>query len=67
VNLAGDHLNAIHFRTGRKTARQLEHIGGLASCICITPQLEIMATKQAMQMQMKEVKTHLNFRRLAHL
>jgi len=58
LDAAGDHLQPIHLGLLGQGPRQLEHVGGLATGVGITPQLQIVATDQAMQMQMEQIQTH---------
>ena len=67
VNQPGDHLNPVHLRPSRQATHQLQHVGGLPTGISITPQFEVVTTKQTVQMQMKQIETHPDLRRLAQL
>ncbi len=67
VNQPGEHLHPIHLGASRQGPHQLEHVGGLSAGIRIAPQFELMPSKQPVQMQMKQIKTHPDLRRCIQL
>ena len=67
LNQPGNDVDALHLRASRQSLGQLKHVGGLSTGIRITSKLQVMAAKQAMQMEMQQVVAHSPPRRLAHL
>ena len=57
VEEAADHLHPFHFRADRQTPGQLEHVGGLAAGIGITAEFQVLATEQAMELEMQNDQT----------
>jgi hypothetical protein len=48
----------INLRAQSQTSRKFEHIQGLTAGIGITAELQILRTKQTMQVQMQQTKAH---------
>ena len=54
----GHQLKPLHLRPSGQAADQLKDIGGLTTGIGITTEFRIMATQQAMQVQVQQKQTH---------
>ena len=48
----------IDIRLLRQMLNKLEYVKGLPACVGIASELQLMGTKQAMQMQMQQTQTH---------
>ena len=55
VDQPGDHLHPLHLRTGGQATGQLQDIDGLAAGVGITAELQVMAAKQAMEVEVEKV------------
>ena len=58
LDQSGDHIDLIDIRLLSQMLDELENIQTLPACVGIAPELQLMGTEQAMQMQMQQTQTH---------